>query len=97
MTSLVVGVGYSLGRTAVDVVLLVDRYAGQVSRSLIVLAALVPLARSRVTRWRSRRGTTAEKDEHHVRREADSRTEHASVAVAPSPSEYRPAGDAGSN
>jgi membrane protein DedA with SNARE-associated domain len=55
MTSVVVGVGFALGQAAVDVVLLVDKYAGWVSLSLIALAVIVPLVRSKVTGWRNRR------------------------------------------
>ena len=55
MTSVVVAIGFSLGQAAVDVVLLVDRYAGWLSLSLIALAVIVPLVRSRATRWRRRR------------------------------------------
>jgi membrane protein DedA with SNARE-associated domain len=54
-TSAVVGIGFWLGQAAVDVVLLIDRYAGWVSLSLIALAVLIPLVRSRATRWRDRR------------------------------------------
>lgn len=55
MTSVVVGIGYALGQAVVVVVLLVDRYAGWVSLSLIALVLIVPLVRSRWTRWRADR------------------------------------------
>jgi membrane protein DedA with SNARE-associated domain len=47
MTGMVAGLGYGLGQRAVDVVLLVDRYAAAVSLTMIALAAAVPL----VKRW----------------------------------------------
>jgi membrane protein DedA with SNARE-associated domain len=45
MTALVAGLGYRLGQQAVDVVLLVDRYASLVSLSMIGAAILLPAAR----------------------------------------------------
>jgi membrane protein DedA with SNARE-associated domain len=50
MTGLVAGVGYGLGRQAVDLVLLVDRFASVVSLTLIAAAAVVPLVRRRIRR-----------------------------------------------
>jgi membrane protein DedA with SNARE-associated domain len=46
-TGLVAGLGYALGQQAVDVVLLVDRYAVVVSLSIVAVTALLPLLR----RW----------------------------------------------
>lgn len=51
VTSLVAGLGYSLGHRAVDVVLLIDRYAGQVSLGVIVAMFVVPWLKRR---WRAR-------------------------------------------
>ncbi|HEU5486720.1 MAG TPA: VTT domain-containing protein [Microlunatus sp.] len=51
ITAVVAGVGFALGQVAVDVVLLIDEYAGWVSLSLIVLAVIVPILRSR---WKRR-------------------------------------------
>ena len=45
VTGLVAGLGYGLGQYAVDVVLLVDRYASAVSLTLIGLALALPLLR----------------------------------------------------
>jgi membrane protein DedA with SNARE-associated domain len=50
MTALVVGVGYGLGQHAVDVVLLVDRFASVVSLTLIAAAAVIPLVERRIRR-----------------------------------------------
>ena len=47
MTCLVAGLGYALGQQAVDVVLLVDSYAGAISLAMIGMAVLFPLVR----RW----------------------------------------------
>ena len=47
MTSLVAGLGYGLGQRAVDLVLLVDRYAAAVSLTTIAVAAVIPV----VKRW----------------------------------------------
>ena len=44
-TTIVAAIGFSLGQSAVDVVLLVDRYAGWVSLSLIALLLIVPAVR----------------------------------------------------
>ncbi len=43
MTGLVAGLGYGLGQRAVDVVLLVDKYASVVSLALIAVAVAIPL------------------------------------------------------
>src|SRR5918992_5832122 len=48
MTGLVAGLGYGLGQRAVDVVLLVDRYASMVSLALIALAVVIPLIKRRI-------------------------------------------------
>ncbi|WP_433158447.1 DedA family protein [Kribbella sp. CA-247076] len=50
MTALVAGLGYHLGQQAVDVVLLIDRYAAAVSLTLIATAALVPWVKRRLRR-----------------------------------------------
>lgn len=50
MTALVAGLGYHLGQRAVDVVLLIDRYASVVSLTLITVALLVPVLKRRITR-----------------------------------------------
>lgn len=65
MTALVAGLGYRLGQHAVDVVLLVDRYASAVSLTMIAVAAAIPLIKRRLRRqgvtrpacrrWRCRR------------------------------------------
>jgi membrane protein DedA with SNARE-associated domain len=55
MTGLVAGLGHGLGQHAVDVVLLVDRYASAVSLTLIGLALALPPAK-RLLRHRRRRG-----------------------------------------
>ena len=47
MTGLVASLGYGLGQRAVDVVLLVDRFASVVSLTLIAAAVVIPWAR----RW----------------------------------------------
>lgn len=58
MSGLVAGLGYGLGQQAVDVVLLVDRYASSVSLAMIGTAAAIPLARRW---WRRRRTVDARK------------------------------------
>jgi hypothetical protein len=50
MTGLVAGIGYALGQHAVDLVLLVDRYASVVSLTLIAAAAVIPLVKRRIRR-----------------------------------------------
>jgi membrane protein DedA with SNARE-associated domain len=50
MTGLVAGVGYGLGQHAVDLVLLVDRFASVVSLTLIAVAAVIPLIKRRIRR-----------------------------------------------
>ena len=52
MTGLVAGLGYGLGQRAVDLVLLVDKYASVVSLTMISLAAVTPL----IKRWIRRKG-----------------------------------------
>jgi membrane protein DedA with SNARE-associated domain/ribosomal protein S18 acetylase RimI-like enzyme len=52
ITALVAGLGYGLGQRAVDVVLVIDRYASAVSLSLIGAMLLVPLLRRWITRSR---------------------------------------------
>lgn len=54
MTGLVAGLGYGLGQRAVDVVLLVDRYASLASLTMIAMAALVPLVKRQLRRARRR-------------------------------------------
>jgi membrane protein DedA with SNARE-associated domain len=53
MTTLVAGLGYSLGQRAVDVVLLIDRYASIVALSMIAVALLIPVLK----RWIPRKPT----------------------------------------
>ena len=50
MTGLVAGLGYGVGQRAVDVVLLVDKYASVVSLTLIAVAMAMPLVRRRFRR-----------------------------------------------
>lgn len=50
MTGLVAGLGYELGQHAVDMVLLIDRYASIVSLSILGTMFLVPWARRRLRR-----------------------------------------------
>jgi hypothetical protein len=50
MTGLIAGVGYGLGQHAVDVVLLVDRFASVVSLTLIAVAAVIPMVKRRIRR-----------------------------------------------
>jgi membrane protein DedA with SNARE-associated domain len=50
MTALVAGLGYGLGRRAVDVVLLVDDYASAVSLTTIAVAVAIPLIKRRIRR-----------------------------------------------
>jgi membrane protein DedA with SNARE-associated domain len=50
MTALVAGVGYGLGQHAVDLVLLVDRFASVVSLTLVAGAAVIPLVKQRTRR-----------------------------------------------
>ena len=50
MTGLVAGVGYGLGQHAVNLVLLVDRFASVVSLTLIAVAAVIPLVKRRIRR-----------------------------------------------
>ena len=50
MTGLVTGIGYGLGRHAVDLVLLVDRFASVASLTLIALSAVIPRVRQRIRR-----------------------------------------------
>jgi membrane protein DedA with SNARE-associated domain len=52
MTGLVAGLGYGLGQHAVDVVLLVDRYASAVSLALVGSTLALPLARRLLRRLR---------------------------------------------
>lgn len=47
MTAVVAGLGYRLGQRAVDVVLMIDRYASVVSLTMITVALLIPV----VKRW----------------------------------------------
>ncbi len=50
VAALVAGLGYGLGQSAVDMVLLIDRYATLVSLTLIGATFLIPWARSRLRR-----------------------------------------------
>jgi membrane protein DedA with SNARE-associated domain len=50
MTGLVAGIGYGLGQHAVDLILLVDRFASVVSLMLIAVAAVIPLVKRRIRR-----------------------------------------------
>jgi membrane protein DedA with SNARE-associated domain len=50
VTGLVAGVGYALGQHAVDLILLVDRFASVVSLTLITAAAVTPLVKRRIRR-----------------------------------------------
>jgi membrane protein DedA with SNARE-associated domain len=54
ITGLITALGYGLGQQAVDVVLLIDRYAGWVSLAIIAGAVLVPLIRKGLRRLRVR-------------------------------------------
>jgi membrane protein DedA with SNARE-associated domain len=47
MTVLIAGLGYRLGQRAVDVVLMIDRYASVVSLTMITVALLIPVMK----RW----------------------------------------------
>lgn len=49
MTGLVAGVGYALGQSAVDVVLMVDRYAGLVSLTILAGVALLPVVKKGIS------------------------------------------------
>ena len=53
MTGLVAGLGYGLGQHAVDVVLLVDRYASAVSLALVGATLALPIAKRFVRRRRA--------------------------------------------
>lgn len=57
MTALVAGLGYGLGQRAVDVVLLVDKYASAMSLTMIAVAAAVPWIRRRLRRARTQTDT----------------------------------------
>jgi membrane protein DedA with SNARE-associated domain len=50
MTALIAGLGYSLGQRAVDVVLVIDRYASMVSLAMITVALLIPVMKRRIQR-----------------------------------------------
>ena len=50
MTVLVAGLGYNLGQRAVDVVLLIDRYASVVSLTMIMVAVLIPVLKRGIRR-----------------------------------------------
>jgi membrane protein DedA with SNARE-associated domain len=56
MTATVAGLGYGLGQRAVDVVLMIDRYASAVSLTMIAVALLVPV----VKRWIRRKPAPVE-------------------------------------
>lgn len=55
MTSLVAGLGYALGQSAVDLVLLIDKYASWVSIGILATAALVPMIKKGLRVFRRRR------------------------------------------
>ncbi|HET9422625.1 MAG TPA: VTT domain-containing protein [Nocardioides sp.] len=59
ITGLVAGLGYQLGQDAVDLVLLIDRYASLVSLTLIGAAFLLPWLRSRMRRRAERAASPA--------------------------------------
>jgi membrane protein DedA with SNARE-associated domain len=48
MTGLVTGLGYGLGQHAVDVVLLVDRFASVASLTLIAVPVVIPMVKRRI-------------------------------------------------
>jgi membrane protein DedA with SNARE-associated domain len=50
MTTVIAGLGYSLGQRAVDVVLTIDRYASVVSLTMITVALLIPVMKRRIRR-----------------------------------------------
>ncbi|TDD68878.1 DedA family protein [Jiangella aurantiaca] len=50
MTGLVAGLGYGLGQQAVDVVLIIDRYAAVVSLTMIAIAVLIPAIKRLIRR-----------------------------------------------
>ena len=50
MTGLVAGLGFGLGQRAVDLVLLIDRYAAVVSLTTITVAAVIPMVKRRIRR-----------------------------------------------
>jgi membrane protein DedA with SNARE-associated domain len=50
MTAVVAGLGYGLGQRAVDVVLMIDRYAAVVSLTTIAVALLIPVLKRRIQR-----------------------------------------------
>jgi membrane protein DedA with SNARE-associated domain len=52
MTGLVAGLGYGLGQRAVDLVLLVDRYAALVSLTMITVTAVIAVLKRRLRRRR---------------------------------------------
>jgi len=54
MSGLVAGLGYAAGQSAVDLVLLVDRYATVVSLVLLSLTVLLPVVRSKLRRRTTR-------------------------------------------
>lgn len=60
MTGLVAGLGYRLGQRAVDLVLLIDRYASVVSLTVIAATALLPLVKRQLSRARSTKGPSHE-------------------------------------
>lgn len=62
MTGLVAGLGYGLGQRAVDLVLLVDEYAGAVSLTIIVVTVALPLVKRRLTRRAMPAGRTGSRE-----------------------------------
>ncbi len=62
-TTAVAALGFAVGQTAIDIVLLVDRYAGWVSLALVVLLLLTPaLRRARSRGVRRTRPAAADGD-----------------------------------
>lgn len=54
MTATVAGLGYGLGQRAVDVVLMIDRYASVVSLTMITVALIIPVIKRRIRLHRYR-------------------------------------------
>jgi membrane protein DedA with SNARE-associated domain len=50
MTAVGAGLGYGLGQRAIDVVLMIDRYAAVVSLTTIAVALLIPVLKRRIQR-----------------------------------------------
>jgi membrane protein DedA with SNARE-associated domain len=52
MTGLIAALGYGLGQRAVDVVVMIEKYAGWVSLAIIASAVLVPLVKKAIRKLR---------------------------------------------